>query len=79
MDTFVVQPIVKMAQKIANVVATVAKTAIKSAAEKAAKEYNTEAFQLFSSILQKVDGDGVYYSEKFKAVVEQYAERIEIT
>ena len=69
-DTFVVQPIVKMAQKIANVVATVAKTAIKSAAEKAAKEYNTEAFQLFSSILQKIDGDGVYYSEKFKAVVD---------
>ena len=69
-DTFVVQPIVKKVKKIANAVAPIAKAVIKSVAEKAAEEYNTEAFLLFSAILKKVDNDGVYYSDKFRDVVE---------
>ncbi len=69
-DTLIVQPIVKKVNQITKTVASVVKPVVKSAAEKAAKEYNTEAFQLFSSILKKMDSDGVYYSEKFKDVVE---------
>ncbi len=75
-DTLIVQPIVKRVNQITKAVASGIKSVVKSAAEKAAKEYNTEAFQLFSSILKRMDSDGVYYSEKFKDIVDNMQNEI---
>ena len=70
-DTLIVKP-------ITSVVTSAVKTVIKSAAEKAAKEYDTKAFLLFSSILQKVDSDGIYYSDKFRDVVESMQDELAV-